>query len=310
MALIPKEVDVNWIPSLERIYQGKVRDTYLLPGHPNLLLPYVTDRVSIFDKVLPVFVPGKGVELVKQTIFWLTVILKNFPHHLVAYGKEIDQFLPQNLRNNPDLQARAMVVKKLKMVPVESIVRGNLTGTGLTAYLETGKVCGHILPPDLYDGNFLPVPIYTPTTKAVFGHDEHIDYQAVRKEYGMLQELLSLTVFYIMSNYARSRGIILADSKIECGYDDDILNIGDEIGTGDSTREWKEEEWKIAQQHRKAPGGYDKQPLREWGKKVGINRKDMTDEEYLKLIPTLIVPNEEIEGTARRYQELSRLLIP
>lgn len=307
MTKIPKAVDINLAPSLERISQGKVRDTHLLPGYKDLLFMIATDRVSIFDRILPQLVPGKGIELTKQTVFWLTNILKDLPNHLVAYGEGIDRYLPEDLRNNPDLQARGLVVKKLKMVPIESIVRGYLTGSGLTSYRENGMVCGHILEKGLHDGSRLPHPIYTPTTKAEIGHDEHIDYQTVRAQYGTHQELFALTVFYRLSEYALSRHIILADSKFEFGYDDGILTLADETGTGDSSREWLLKEWLEAQKENKAPGGYDKEPLRQWGKKIGIHK--FNDEEYEKILPTLSIPEEEIKGTIFRYKKLSDMLM-
>lgn len=311
MTYIPKEVDINLVSSLERINQGKVRDTYLLPDYPNLLLQVATDRVSIFDFVLSKFVPGKGIELTKQTIFWLTVVLKDLPNHLVIHGQGIDKFLPANLRNNPDLQARAIVVEKLKMVPIESIVRGYLTGTGLTKYLETGMVCGHILPDGLHDGSQLPIPIYTPTTKATSGHDEHIDYQTVREEYGTHQEFFSLVVFYMISNYAKMKGIILADTKFEFGYDEyGVLRLGDEIGTGDSSREWKMEEWVNAQEQKKAPSGYDKEPLRQWGKTLNIHKMTPKNPEHVQIVSNIEVPDREIMATSFRYRELSKMLIP
>ena len=155
---------------------GKVRHSYNLPGHPKLMLVVATDRISIFDHVLNALIAGKGEILTALTVYWLTRILSGVPSHLMAHGSGIDQYLPESLRGNPELQSRALVVKRLKMLPIEFIVRGNLTGSGYKSYQKDGTVCGIQLRPGYVDGSFLDEPLLAPSTKAEEGHDVNISF--------------------------------------------------------------------------------------------------------------------------------------
>ncbi|PIY96678.1 MAG: phosphoribosylaminoimidazolesuccinocarboxamide synthase [Candidatus Kerfeldbacteria bacterium CG_4_10_14_0_8_um_filter_42_10] len=332
---------------LTRLHQGKVRDTFLLPNpllgkrsmelfvrdsflppDCQLLLQLATDRVSIFDFVLPALVQDKGQILTALTVFWLKGPLAEFNHHLVAAGKEIDQYLPIALRNNSALQASALVVKKLKIVPVECIVRGYLTGSGWTSYQKNGMVCGIQLPKGLRNGDQLLVPIFTPTTKAESGHDEHLDAQAVVERYGTFLRALSLDIYNAAAEYARSRGIIIADFKLEFG-DNGVL--ADEVVTPDSSRFWHKDDWEAALAKGETPKSQDKEYVRDWGRGMktpfvhvrskgftgmeiigptvtGIQNLNPKYSEHLKFIGSLEVPKEVLIETAGRYRDIFQQL--
>lgn len=323
-AVLPKNVAESSLSEfliragLKRVFQGKVRDTYGLANHSDLLLVVATDRVSIFDFVLPALVKDKGKVLTAMTIFWLRRVLKGYNHHLVAFGQGIGEYLPAILQNNPELQSRALVVKKLSIVPVEAIVRGYLTGSGWTAYQESKRVCGIQLPPDLHDGSKLPVPIFTPSTKAETGHDEHLDAQEVLARYGRGIMTLAQSIFSEISTYAEARGIILADTKLEFGQ---AGTLGDELATPDSSRYWLRSEWEEAVKQRKSPPSHDKEVVRAWGKTVetpfldgdgekivGIGSLDPEDPEHIAFVHSLEVPEVLLETTTDRYREIFRLL--
>ncbi len=302
---------------IERVHQGKVRDTYRLPAHSDKLFLIATDRLSIFDFVLPAEVPDKGAVLTALTVFWLTKVLKGVEHHLLAQGSGIDAYLPESLHGDADLQTRAMVVKKLDMAPVECVVRGYLTGSGWSAYKKTQEVCGHALPENLHDGVKLPTALFTPTTKAEVGHDEHISAESVRAEHGDWLETLTLKVYTQLADYAAEHGIILADTKFEFG-EGGIL--GDEVGTPDSSRFWDRDEWEAAVKDRQSPSGYDKQPVREWGKTVetpfkadgaaitGIHKLDTEDAQHLAFVHGLSIPADVLSETTRRYLRIFEIL--
>ncbi|TSC63905.1 MAG: phosphoribosylaminoimidazole-succinocarboxamide synthase, partial [Parcubacteria group bacterium Gr01-1014_106] len=202
---------------LIRVHQGKVRDTYALPDE-NLLLVVATDRVSIFDFVLPTLVPRKGELLTALTVFWLDEVLNDARHHLLAFGSRIDVHLPVSLREDAELQRRALIVKKLTMIPVECIVRGYLTGSGWKSYQQNQQVCGISLTAGLHDGSrILPAPIFTPTTKAETGHDEHLHTEAVIRQYGSSLRHRSLAIYAQIAAVAEEKKLILADTKFEFG---------------------------------------------------------------------------------------------
>jgi len=304
---------------LTQIHQGKVRNTYELPDHPDLLFQLVTNRISIFDFVLPALVRSKGEVLTAMTIFWLTKVLKDFPHHLVAFGSNIDDFLPGNLRANPELQRRALVVKKLEILPIEWIVRGFLTGSGWAAYQESEQVCGIPLPAGLHDGAKLPHPIFTPTTKAEVGHDLHLSAEDVIAKHGEKPRDLALSIYARALAYAESRGIIIADTKFEFGVEE---ILADEVLTPDSSRFWKRDEWEEAVSRRKSPPGHDKELVRTWGKGittpflfgrgkriVGIHKLDPTHGGHIAFVhDELRVPNCVLSNTRWRYRNIFQML--
>jgi phosphoribosylaminoimidazole-succinocarboxamide synthase len=302
---------------LTRIHQGKVRDTYALPDD-SLLLVVATDRVSIFDFVLPTLVPRKGELLTALTVFWLDEVLQNTASHLVASGENIDEFLPPSLRDDAALQRRALVVEKLSMTPVECIVRGYLTGSGWKSYQKTQEVCGIQLPPGLHDGSrIVPAPIFTPTTKAEAGHDEHLQTESVTQEYGPSLRYRSLMVYQQIATVAESKRLILADTKFEFGVlgpsDGKSEVLADEVGTPDSSRFWDYEEWQKACEQRTSPPPFDKEIVRQWGKQVatpltldgsdmfGLDCLDPEFEEDLAFVHSLTVPEKILQETACRY---------
>lgn len=313
-ALIPKNVEltevIHWLlrAGLPELFRGKVRHTFGLPGHPDLLLQYASNRISIYDWVLSALVQDKGAVLTAMTVFWLTKILTTVPHHLVAYGSDIDAYLPEELRNNRELQTQALVVKKLQMIPVECIVRGFLTGSGLEAYLrDNGMLCGIQLPPGLHDGSKLPQPIFTPTTKAQVGHDEHLEAEDVIKEYPGI-DALSLHVYTLIDEAAMERGFALADTKFEFGRENanGVFVLGDEVGTPDSSRLWNMDEWRTAVARQKAPQPHDKQFVREWGLSVGITNSLKEDNpQDVAFVHSVVVPASVLDDTTRIYREIA-----
>jgi len=299
---------------LELLYQGKVRDTFALPGHPELLLQWATNRISIFDFVLGTLIPHKGAVLTALTHFWLTSRKLQDLHdcnHLVAAGAGIDRYLPESLRGIPSLQSNALVVRRIEMLPIEGVVRGYLTGSGLASYERDGMVCGHTLPPGLHDGSRLPEPIFTPSTKAEEGHDEHVDYMTVRKHFPRL-EPLCLRLYSQAAAYAEERELILADTKFECGWGVPCeLWVGDEVLTPDSSRFWDVGDWEVSQGEEKSPQGYDKQFVREEGKRVetpfgvtGINQLSPEVPEHPIWVGGVPIPDEVVDHTTGLYREL------
>ena len=240
---------------LEQLAAGKVRDMY--SGPDGLLLIVASDRISAHDHVLPTLIPDKGRVLTALSVWWFERLSDLVPHHLVSVD---DPAIPAGWRG------RAMLVRRLEMLPVECVARGYLTGSGLASYRETGAVCGVPLPPGLVDGSRLPEPIFTPTTKAPVGaHDEAMTYADVAAAVGperaaQLREL-TLAVYRRAAGIAAERGILLADTKLEFGLDaDGVLTVGDEVLTPDSSRWWPADRW---QPGRSQPS-YDKQLVRDW----------------------------------------------
>lgn len=300
-----------------RLHQGKVRDTYAVAGHEDRLLLVASNRLSIFDFVLPGLVADKGAVLSALTHFWLNEVLSGTPHHLLACGGELAKSLPAEVASHREFLSRAALVRKLDMAPVECVVRGYLTGSGLSAYQHDGIVCGHHLPEGLHDGSRLPEPLFTPTTKAEIGHDEAMDFREVREQHGMWLEELTLKIYKTLSNFAATRGIILADTKFEFGQGG---ILGDEVATPDSSRFWDRVEWEAAVAEKRSPSGYDKEPVRQWGKTVetpftkdgkpivGIHRLDTEDPAHLAFVHGLTVPEAVLSETTRRYRRIFELL--
>ncbi|MFA5318681.1 MAG: phosphoribosylaminoimidazolesuccinocarboxamide synthase [Patescibacteria group bacterium] len=231
------------------IATGKVRNTHSLPDHPQNRLVRATDRISIFDHVLNALVARKGEILTAMNVFWKTGPLADIcPHDIVAFGSGIDEFLPPALRGNAELQKTVTIARTLKMLEVEAVVRLCLTGSGWDAYQNGVVVCGHQLPAGLQNGSELPYPIFTPTTKAILGHDEHVTADSVADECGVRPERLALQLAMAGSRHARKCGIVLADTKFEFGLDENgNLVLGDERLTPDSSRFWAEIAWLAAQ---------------------------------------------------------------
>lgn len=250
--------------------RGKVRDIYELT--PESLLIVTTDRISAYDVIMPDPIPMKGVILNQITLFWMEKFRDLIPNHLLA--TETADF-PAQLAPYADMLAgRAVITKMAKPLPIECIVRGFITGSGLKDYQATGTVCGHALPAGLVESQMLPEPLFTPSTKANLGsHDENITLAKAKDLIGAelfaKVEATSLAMYAKARDYARERGIIIADTKFEFGTTDDGLILIDEVLTPDSSRFWPAEGY--------APGhaqpSYDKQYLRDWLTSIGFNKQ-------------------------------------
>ncbi|MDO5495353.1 MAG: phosphoribosylaminoimidazolesuccinocarboxamide synthase [bacterium] len=243
-------------------YSGKVRDLYVPQsahgfGSGDVMLVVASDRISAFDHVLPTVIPGKGKILTQLSLWWYEKLADIVPNHLVSLD------VPE------EVQGRAMIVRKLEMVPVECVARGYLSGSGLTEYKSSGGVCGNELPPGLREGDRLPQPIFTPAAKAPAGqHDENITFSQMRRLVGPIStELknLTLTLYERARMVAAERGLILADTKFEFGLRDDsgsadAIVLADEVLTPDSSRYWAADSWKSGYHQ----VNFDKQFVRDW----------------------------------------------
>ncbi len=280
--------------------QGKVRDQFELPNHPAEMFPLASNRVSIFNHVLNAEIPEKGEILTALTCFWQRDFLRQvFDTDCVAYGHRVTHYLPKELEHDLDLQKRGMVIKKFPAPDVEDVIRQVLTGTGLKSYQETGMVCGHRLPPGLHDGDMLPYPIYTPTNKS--DEDEHITADFVASRYGAQRERLAIQAFCIAAKHAESRGLILADTKLEFSFLDGKLYLVDEKFTPDSSRFVSKADWDNREPG-KFPPSLDKQYIRNWGIKNGINKLNPLDQNDVSYVHGLVVPDDVINMTHRIYR--------
>ena len=255
---------------------GKVRELYALDDERLLLV--ASDRISTFDVILPTEIPDKGRVLTGVSGFWFTKTRDLVPNHLLA------------LRSD----GRSSECRRLEMLPIECVVRGYLAGSGWKDYVAGGEVCGHRLPPGLVESEQLPRPIFTPATKAETGHDENIDRAAAIELVGEERfdevEAVALALYSFVSDYARDRGIILADTKLEFGIDErGELVLGDEAFTPDSSRFWPAEAYRPGA----TPPSYDKQFVRDYCESLGWDKSDPGPE----------LPSEVIAGTRARYLE-------
>lgn len=309
MAILSPLREAVPVLGLHLIHRGKVRDSYKITA--NCRLTYVTDGISIFDHVLNALVPGKGAVLNAMSHFWFTRFEKHGTRtHMLSAGSGIDAHLPEFMHGDIDLQSCGMIVRDLRMIPIELIARNYLTGSVLKEYQNSGTVYGQVLPPGLQDGDELKMPIFTPTTKAEEGHDEPIDAEEARRT---SKEAVGLFLhsFAEATWIAKQQGILLADTKAELGYDaDGILRIGDEFGTPDSSRFWDARVHAESRREtvRKAPPPFDKQLVRAWGISMGINSLDPKNPEHVKRVQDLEVPRELIEATSATYHEIFRRL--
>jgi phosphoribosylaminoimidazole-succinocarboxamide synthase len=275
--------------------RGKVRDTYDLGKQ---LLIIATDRISAFDVVLPNGIPNKGKILNRLSAFWFKKTASLVPNHLIEAVEDVrclDSYLPAKSRfAYPSfLSGRAMVVKKAKRIPVECVVRGYLSGSAWAEYKQSGTINGMKMPPGLQESQELPQPLFTPTTKAETGHDQPLTMAEMKKLVGekLAEELKekSLEIYAYAREYARARGIIIADTKFEFGLDNGKLILIDELLTPDSSRFWDIKRYKVGQPQ----PSYDKQPLRDWLTASGWNREP----------PAPTLPPDVVETTSKKYQE-------
>ena len=267
--------------------RGKVRDVY---EDGDRLLIVATDRISAFDYILPTGIPDKGRVLTQMTLFWLDFLKDVVPNHLLT--ADVGD-LP------PEFAGRSMWVKRADMFQVECVARGYLVGSGWKDYQKTGAVCGIALPPGLRESDALPEPIFTPATKAVTGHDENISYAEMVKIVGAADAAklrdLTIGIYKKAADYARTRGIIIADTKFEFGADSsgEVLLI-DEVLTPDSSRFWSAESYEPGH----AQPSFDKQFVREYLETLDWNKQP----------PAPPLPPEIAAATTARYLEAYRLL--
>ena len=289
-----KTVSETNISGLPLIHRGKVRDVYGFENDKLLLV--ATDRISAFDCVMPTPIPHKGTVLTQLSKFWFEYLREVTKNHLLIADFEE---MPEIIRQNKELRGRSMLVKKTKVFPVECVVRGYLEGSGWKDYQATGKVCGHDLPNNLKHCGKLPAAIFTPATKAETGHDENISELDFAKIIGAESaeklKSLSLEIYQKASDYALTRGIIIADTKFEFGLDEnnEILLI-DEVLTPDSSRFWSAENYSPS----KSQASFDKQFVRDYLETLDWNKQP----------PAPALPNEIIEATTARYLEAYKIL--
>ena len=278
---------------------GKVRDLYdlkLSNGEDGILI-IASDRVSVFDVVLSNGIPGKGVLLTKISKFWFDYFGDSMSHHLISTDPaDIDGLSKQEIES---LEGRIMICRKTNVVPVECIVRGYLTGSGYKDYQKTGKVCGIALPENMVNSDRIETPIFTPSTKAEEGHDENISFEEACELVGhSLMEVikdLSLHIYTTGRDYARERGIIIADTKFEFGLlaNSDVPMLIDEVLTPDSSRFWPAQEWEPGTEQ----NSFDKQYVRNYTQTL------VDSAEWDKEFPGPALPQEVIDNTIMRYEE-------
>ncbi len=270
------------VSDLPLVASGKVREMYDLGDR---LLMVASDRISTYDVVHPNTIPDKGGVLTALSVFWFGRTRDIVANHYLSATEGVPD----------DVRGRAVVVRKLEMLPVECVVRGYITGSGWKDYQATGSVSGIELPPGLQESERLPTPIFTPSTKAEVGHDEAIDFDRAAELVGS-RELMddvrarSLALYQFAADHAAARGVILADTKFEFGLDGDgALTVGDEVLTPDSSRFWPADGYEPG---RPQPS-FDKQYVRDWAASTGWDKKPPAPE----------VPDDVVEGTRARYVE-------
>ncbi len=291
------------LTSLPLLARGKVRDNYAV-GSDQLLM-VASDRLSAFDVILGEPIPGKGALLTQMALFWFAKLGHICPNHLTGAAPES----VVTAAELPQVTGRSMLVKRLKPLPIEAVVRGYLAGSGWQEYQQGQAVCGVPLPAGLQNASKLPEPIFTPAAKAQAGeHDENISYaqveDAVGPELAAQIKRLSLQIYQEAAAFALSKGIIIADTKFEFGLDEDgTLTLMDEVLTPDSSRYWPVEGYETAFAAGANPPSYDKQFVRDWLEAVRINGKP-----WDKTPPAPHLPPDVIAKTAAKYQEaLTRL---
>ncbi|MEV7384054.1 phosphoribosylaminoimidazolesuccinocarboxamide synthase [Streptomyces lydicus] len=286
----PEPVEV---PGLTHLHTGKVRDLY--QNADGDLVMVASDRTSAYDWVLPTEIPDKGRVLTRLSLWWFDQLSDLVPHHVLS--SDVPAGAPA------DWEGRTLVCKSLRMVPVECVARGYLAGSGLVEYDRSRTVCGLALPEGLTNGSELPAPIFTPATKAAVGdHDENVSYEETARQVGaeVAAELrqTTLAVYSRARDIARERGLILADTKFEFGFDERpdgerVLTLGDEVLTPDSSRFWPADQWEPG----RAQPSFDKQFIRDWLTSPAANW-DRTGEQ-----PPPALPQEIVEATRAKYLE-------
>jgi phosphoribosylaminoimidazole-succinocarboxamide synthase len=285
---------VTTLADLPLLASGKVREMYDLTGQdgsaqPSLLM-VASDRISTYDAVHPTPIPDKGKVLTGLSVFWFALTGRIVANHMISATDGVPQ----------EALGRALVVRRLRMLPVECVVRGYITGSGWKDYQATGSVSGIALPAGLRESERLPEPIFTPSTKADVGHDEAIDFEAAAELVGdraLMQRVrdVSIELYSFAAEHARERGVILADTKFEFGLDEQgELVLGDEVLTPDSSRYWPAEGFEVG----RGQPSFDKQYVRDWASSSGWDKKP----------PAPAIPDDVVAGTRARYVEAYELI--
>jgi phosphoribosylaminoimidazole-succinocarboxamide synthase len=278
------------LPRFKKIHQGKVRDIYDVDADNMLLVS--TDRLSAFDVILPNGIAHKGAMLTQMANFWFELLKDVVPNHLTGIAPES---LAQTEAERAQLGGRAVVVKKLKPLPIEAIVRGYLVGSGWKEYQASGTVCGIALPKGLQEAAKLPAPLFTPSSKADVGdHDENITLKQTADLIGedMAKRVAeaAIALYSKAAEYALTRGIIIADTKFEFGLDaDGVLHVMDEVLTPDSSRFWPADQYQLGTN----PPSFDKQFVRDWLQNSGWD----------KTAPAPTLPDDIAKATSDKYME-------
>lgn len=272
---------------MNKISSGKVREIYEVDNDKLMLV--VSDRISAFDVILPTPVEDKGKVLNRISEFWFDFVKDVIPNHIIT--TKFEEF-PEEFKKE-EFRDRSMLVRKLKMLPIECIVRGYITGSGWKSYKETGSVCGIKLPEGLKESEKLPEPIFTPTTKAQEGHDENISFEEVcnliGKDLAEKVKAKTIEIYEKCAEYARTKGIIIADTKFEFGIDENgELVLGDEVLTPDSSRFWPADDYEIGRSQK----SFDKQYMRDWLKANNWDAENPTP-----------IPADVIDTTRAKYIE-------
>ncbi len=285
-------------PDLHLLHRGKVRDMYEIPGHEDKLLMVATDRISAYDVVMADPIPGKGKVLTQISLFWFKLLGDIVPNHLIS--AEVDQFPVVCRQYRDQLEGRSMLVKRTKVVPIECIVRGYLSGSFWSAYQKNTTVCGFALPEGMRESDKFPQPLFTPSTKADLGlHDENISVERMRELVGAeltaVMAKVSVRLYQQAADYARTKGIIIADTKFEMGMDsNNTLLLVDEVLTPDSSRFWPLDQYTPGQ----GQPSFDKQFLRDYLSSLDWNKQP----------PPPPLPAEILEKTQSRYLEAQHKL--
>jgi len=277
-------------PDLTLLARGKVRDVYALDDQH--LLFVASDRISAFDVIMANGIPGKGKMLTQLSVFWFGLLAPLGPNHFIT--ADISKMPAAVQKYRDQLEGRTMLVRRLRILPVEAIVRGYLTGSGMKEYKVSGTVCGLPLPKGLVEASKLESPLYTPSTKAEIGqHDQNIHpdeaAKIIGKDFAVAVQNRAIQLYSKARDYAAGRGIIIADTKFEFGTDGVNCILADEVLTPDSSRFWPAADYKEG----KVQNSFDKQYLRNWLEKVGFNKNG----------PGVELPNEVIEATVAKYRE-------
>lgn len=284
-------------PDLNLVHRGKVRDMYSIPGHDDKLLMVASDRISAYDVVMEDAIPGKGAVLTKLSLFWFDLLGDIVENHLITAN--VDEYPEACKPYAEQLRGRSMLVKKTEPLSIECIVRGYISGSFWKAYQKSNIVCGFELPEKLKESDKLPEPIFTPSTKAELGdHDENISLEQMEEIVGkdLAAQIadISVKLYKRAADYARERGIIIADTKFELGMYEGRLILIDEVLTPDSSRFWPEDRYEPG----KGQPSYDKQFLRDY----------LSTLDWGKVAPAPKLPQEIIGKTKARYEQAVSLI--